>query len=359
MASSVSSSAASSSGQASGPLFVDLDGTLLATNSLWEGLRQACLRSPGQAWQLPWRLLRGRAAFKQAVASVAELDPAALPYRAAVLAVIAIARSRGRPIVLATGADAQVAHAVAAHVGGFDAVLSSDGDVNLTGGAKLAAMRRHAAGSEFGYIGDSVVDFPIFDAVVDGYLVDPSVRTARRAARLSRPPQLVGRVDSRSGAIRDTLRAHQWAKNSLLLVPALLSHMPWTWPAALTMAIAFTAFCLAASSVYVVNDVLDLTTDRAHPDKSGRPIARGVLGLPQAMALAGICFIGSLSLAVVFLPRSFAAVLLVYMLISHLYSIRLKRTPILDVFILAGLYSMRLVAGGVARVAISTSSSAH
>jgi 4-hydroxybenzoate polyprenyltransferase len=316
------------------PLYVDLDGTLTSTDVLWEGMMAGMRTRPGAVVAALGHLRRGRAAFKAAIAAIQPLDPSLLPYREEVLERIRGARAHNRRVVLATGADRSAAAAVAAHLGLFDAVLSSDGHVNLTGPAKLAAVRADARGP-FDYIGDSAADRGLLAAAENGMLVGSSWRQRARATW-------------------KLLRPHHWAKNLLVFVPPLMAHEIRD-PAILRASVlAFIAFSLAASGVYVINDLLDLAADRAHPIKRRRPLAAGTLPLAWAVALGPALLLAGMLLGWATLPLPFTLLLVGYVMVTQAYSIRLKRVSIVDVLTLSALYGTRVFAGALAtRVPLS------
>jgi 4-hydroxybenzoate polyprenyltransferase len=309
------------------PLYVDLDGTLVATDLLWEGVVLLARRSP-------WRLLRtafttlprGRAAFKHEIARVAVLDVATLPYREDTVTRVRAARASGRPVVLATAADGLNAERVARHLGAFTDVLASDGTTNLRGRTKLAAVQAHAGGP-FDYIGDGPADVPVIGAARNG----ESLSTTHGGV----------------GALVRGLRPHQWTKNLLVLAPTFLAHEYLNTAVMSRALVGAAAFCAAASGAYLFNDLLDLEADRAHPTKRYRPLAAGTLPLAHG-AVAGLILLGvGLGLGVLLGP-AFAALLLAYIVTAQAYSIVLKGLPVLDVLTLSALYSLRIFAGGIA-----------
>jgi 4-hydroxybenzoate polyprenyltransferase/phosphoglycolate phosphatase-like HAD superfamily hydrolase len=324
-------------------LFVDLDGTLIASDVLWEALVRALRSEPWVALLAPLWLLRGRAYLKQALSERARLDAATLPYRPDVLAYLAERRQEGCHLVLASATDRRWAEAVCEHLGLFESVLASDGTRNLKGKIKLAAIEaycREHGYSDWGYVGDSNADLPIWAKAHEIHVAYPSAGLLQRIRRGGEPRQVFGQQSSRLRAAIKAMRPHQWVKNVLLLVPLLLARQ-FTDPLKLLEAgAAFVAFSLCASSVYVMNDLLDIEADRLHPRNRKRPFAASTLplawGPPLTVALVATAF----TLA--------ALVLLIYMVANTLYSAVLKTKLMVDVLILAGLYTLRIFAGGVA-----------
>jgi 4-hydroxybenzoate polyprenyltransferase/phosphoserine phosphatase len=332
----------------SAPLYVDMDGTVLATDVLWEMLIVLLKTKPALLFRLPSWLLKGKAFFKQQLAAHIAINPAALPYHEPVVAFLDRERQEGRQIILATASDQQVAASVAGHLGLFSTVLASDGRVNLSGCAKLTAIVRHADGAAFDYIGNSWADLPIWERASHSILVQPSRRLQTEAAKTSkigavfcpRPRFLI--------VFTRMLRIHQWSKNVLLLVPLVLAHKATEPHRILAALLAFVAFSLASSGVYIVNDLIDLESDRHHPHKRSRPLAAGLVPIPVAIAIASFAIASSIGIAGTLLPRSFLGMLLLYVGTTTAYSFVLKRVAILDVVVLAGLYTIRILAGAVA-----------
>ena len=263
------------------PLFVDLDHTLVATDTLHEGLLILIKQSPWALLRLVGWLLQGRAGLKRRLAELGTIpDVTVLPYRDDVMAFLHDQKALGRTLILVTASDELVANRIADHLGLFHEVLGSDGVVNLKGTAKLEAIEescKQRGWASFAYMGDSRADLPIWSRAAELYAVDPARSVL---ARLSSdwPPE---RVFSRhSGPIRALLKAvrpHQWVKNLLVFLPLLLAH-EWGDLSKVVSAIwAFMAFSLAASSAYLTNDLLDLESDRHHPTKRHRPFASGAV----------------------------------------------------------------------------------
>jgi 4-hydroxybenzoate polyprenyltransferase len=324
------------------PLCVDLDGTLVRTDCLHECLVLFAKKTPLSLGLLPAWLLKGKAVFKQEVGARVVVDFESLPYRQSVLGLIETARAEGRPVVLATAAPRSVAEGVAQYLGVFDEVLSSTDTVNLSAQNKADALERRFGRGGFDYIGNSKHDLPVLARARRGYLVN--------GPRSKSGQDRIQHLQDPSGGLRawgKALRLHQWLKNLLLFVPLLASHRilePGLFLAALA---AFIAFSLCASSVYVLNDLLDLSADRRHPKKKNRPFASGTLSAASGIVASGALFIAAAALAL-FVRPEFAAVLLLYFALTTLYSFWLKRQVIVDVMLLGALYTLRIIAGSVA-----------
>lgn len=340
--------AVSSPSTAPPPLYVDLDGSVVATDTLWESAARLARRRPWRLLLLPVWLLRGRAHLKARLAAEAAPEPSSLPYRPAVLEYVREERRGGREVVLATAADSRIAEAVAAHLGCFDRVLASDGRRNLKAAAKRDRIREERAGRPFAYLGDSSADLPVWSAAVERHVVAPSARLRRRLAEMGP----VGHVFAGEGpvwrSLVRSLRPHQWAKNVLVFLPLFLAHRVGDPALRNESILVFLCYCGIASAGYLLNDVLDVASDRAHPSKSRRPIARGALPIPLAVLAMAVLGGTSLTLSWLALSPQTSAMLALYLALTVAYSMALKRLLLVDVFVLAGLYTHRILTGGVA-----------
>ena len=327
-------------------LVVDLDGTLVHTDLLFETFWSSFARN----WRTPIIAIRalsvGRAALKKALSHAGAPDATALPYNKDVIAYMEAWRSNGGRVALVTASDERLAEQVAAHVGGFDEVHGSRRGLNLKGANKSRFLVERYGRCGYAYIGDSVSDLPAWERASKAITVDAPRTLKRRVEQLSCDVEhLTCQVRPISDYVR-ALRPHQWLKNTLVFVP-MLAAQQFTAATALYSLLAFIAFSLIASSVYIVNDLLDLCADRAHPRKRQRPFASGAIpighGTWMAPALLVLGFAVALSLgwAFVFLMAAYFAATMVY-------SLHLKRCMIVDICMLAGLYTMRIAAGGEA-----------
>lgn len=330
-------------------LAVDLDGTLLRTDTLHESFWAALGRDPLAALAALGRIRAGRAALKAALARAAPVDAAALPYREEVLALLRDWRAAGGRTLLVTAADRRWAEAVAGHLGLFDEVHASDGTANLRGEAKAALLAGRFGARGFAYAGDSPADLPVWAQAAEAITVaaPPALRRQAEAAAPRARHLGGGEEGGRAGARLRALRPHQWLKNLLVFLPALAAHdlAPATLAAAL---LAFLAFSLVASGVYVLNDLLDLAADRAHPRKRRRPFASGAVPIAQGGPMAAGLLLAGLLAGAATGSAAFLGTLLLYWLLTLAYSLVLKRRLVIDICALAGLYTLRVMAGGAA-----------
>lgn len=327
------------------PLCVDLDGTLVKSDTLHDSLLVLARKRRSLLLSLPGQLLRGKAAFKAFVTESITLDVVHLPYNRKLLHYLEEQHLQGREIYLATGANIELARRVAAHLGFFKGVLGSDGALNLTGNTKLERLRSSLSGREFDYIGNATPDLPLLAHSTEPMVANPSLalRVMMRARGIR--PALEFRERRHSiVALARAMRPHQWAKNLLLLVPLLLSHSV-SLGSVLRGMLAFLCFSLTASGTYIINDLLDIESDRHHHQKRRRPFAAGDLS-PLAGVVAAAIFLAVAFVLTRSLPFKFGTWLLLYVISTLAYSTWLKRVPIVDVLVLSGLYTLRLIAGG-------------
>jgi len=326
------------------PLCVDMDGTLLNTDSLIE-----CFFAVMKDWRVllamvGW-LFHGKAHLKQQLALHARLDPALLPYSTGFLMWLHEQKRQGRRLILATAADHVIADAVARHLKLFDEVIASNGLENLRGAAKAQAIADHLDGAPYAYAGNDFTDLEIWRHADQAVLVNAPASICRAAEKVV---AIETRVDDRAPwtkAFLKALRPHQWVKNVLVFVPILTAGALFdtvAWGDALMM---FLAFCCTASAIYIVNDLTDLAADRQHHRKRNRPFASGALPLYHGPIAAPVLLVLGGALAA--LAGAFPVVV-VYALCSVLYSFKLKSLPLVDVFMLAALYTIRLFGGGEA-----------
>ena len=329
--------------EGSTPLCVDLDGTLVKLDTLHQALFLLLRRDPASILRVPCWWLKGKAHLKDQVMQRVALDATALPYHKQFLDWLTKEHKAGRKLILATASNYRTANAVAEHLGFFDEILASNETTNLRHDQKLDAIREKFP--VFGYAGNDTADFPIWDEAKEVILVNPSAparkNNAVKADHIFLEQRPLGRMFIKA------MRCHQWLKNLLIFSPMFLAHQFTELNNLLSSVIAFFAFSFAASSIYVLNDLFDLSADQHHPRKCKRPFASGDLPIAAGALLTPLLVVISVMLCML-LPMSFFYTLLAYYALTTLYSWRLKQVPIADVLMLAVLYSMRIVAGSVA-----------
>ncbi len=333
------------------PLCVDLDGTLVKSDTLVDSLLVLLRTKPLQVLRLPIVVLKGKAAFKAFVTSSVSLDVVHLPYNRTLLQYLQAEHARGRGLYLATGADERLAQRVADHLGIFTDVLGSDGATNLTGNKKLNSLKARlsscADSGAFDYVGNDTPDLPLLAEATEPMVANPSagLRMGMKSRGIH-PVQSFNETRPPLESLIKAARPHQWAKNLLIFLPVLLSHT--LYPAKLLAGLAaFCCFSLTASSTYMFNDLLDIEADRRHPRKQFRPFASGDLSGLTGFATAAILLILGLIGGSVLGGRFFIW-LLVYLATTVSYSWYLKRVALVDVLVLSGLYTLRMQAGSAA-----------
>lgn len=335
-------------------LCVDLDGTLIRTDLLLESLLLLLKHNPLYLFMAAvWLFRGGKARLKDEIAARVTLNPAALPYNTELLAWIQSERTSGREVWLCTAANERLANLVAQHVKLFDGVIASDARHNLVGERKADQLVERFGQGGFDYCGNERRDLAIWRRAHAAIVVNGSAaleREARAAVTVAR----VFPAGSRTlRAIVRALRPHQWAKNVLVLVPLFAAHRLGNMTSLGCALAALVAFCLCASSVYLVNDMLDLEADRGHARKSKRPLAAGDLSIAAGLLLAPL-LLALAALIAAFLPLKFQLCLAAYYALTFAYSIKLKRLLLVDAVALAGLYTLRIIAGaGAVTVALS------
>ena len=330
-------------------LCVDMDGTLIRTDSLLESALQFLKRDGVRAlFLLCFWVLGGKARLKRKLADRISLNPADLPYNRDLLDFLKAERAAGTRLVLATGADERIARRVADYLGIFDEVLASDGHTNLTASRKMHALIGRFGERGYRYAGNSRADLPVWRQAGQAIVCCASNALPRRLERERVPTERVFlEKHSTFVLIVKALRVYQWPKNLLIWVPLLLSHRMGEVGLIVKGAVAMVAFSFCASALYLVNDLLDLTADRAHPRKCARPFASGRLNPWIGVVMAPLLVVVSLLMAWALAPE-FLLILALYAAGSVSYSFFFKEVPLLDVCLLGGLYVVRIFAGGAA-----------
>ncbi|HQQ63571.1 MAG TPA: UbiA family prenyltransferase [Pseudomonadales bacterium] len=336
------------------PLCVDLDGTFLKTDTLYELTVRVLKQQPWLLFLLPVWLLRGKHILKRELSQRCQLDCGLLPANKTFLEFLHSEHKAGRALYLVTGAHTSVARAIAAHYGIFADVFATDDRQNLTGKNKADLLVEKFGAQGFAYAGNDDVDHAVWEKAAQCYLVNAAPSAAARARKKF---TFAGEMDLREPVsiklVLKAIRLHQWAKNALIFVPILAAHAVFDPARLWHTALSFIAFGCCASFSYIINDVGDLDADRKHHSKFRRPFASGALSIPAGLGIALLLILVTVLLSTE-LPRGFVVCLLVYFFTTNAYTLRLKYVPILDVSILAGLYTLRVLAGSFA-AGVSTS----
>jgi 4-hydroxybenzoate polyprenyltransferase/phosphoserine phosphatase len=329
------------------PLVVDLDGTLLRSDMLLETAIAYLGSNPTSIIKMGRALLAGKARLKHFLAAQTEFAPELLPFDSAVLDKIHDAKSRGRKIYLASASSERVVTAISQYLGLFDGVFASDETTNLTGTAKAKRLAEAFGETGFDYIGNSQADLPVWEKADGQIAIGASSSVAQRLLSSNADAEILeSSAKGTPTAWLKLLRVHQYSKNALLFVP-LVTAQVFSPSAILTESLAFIAFSLCASSVYIFNDMIDLSADRSHLTKRNRPMASGTIPILHGLIVVPLLFASGLLVATI-VSLKFVAVLLGYVLLTTAYTLFIKRKLLIDVIALASLYTIRVIAGAVA-----------
>lgn len=294
-------------------------------------------------------LAKGKSLLKLRLAESTRIDVATLPYNEHLLTWLREERAQGRRIVLATASHRLLADQVARHLCLFDEVLATDDAINLKASAKRDALVSRYGERGFDYVGNDWPDMPVWKSAAQAHVVSHSKRLIDQIRSQGNLGRTLG--DGKqplAAALLEAMRPHQWIKNLLIFIPLLAAHRYGDSASVLQALLAFVAFGLAASSVYLFNDLVDVADDRHHPRKRKRPFAAGHLGLLQGWLAWPTLLVLSFALAGLVLTWQFAASVAVYFVLTVAYSLRLKQEPVVDVMTLAALYTLRIIAGAAA-----------
>jgi 4-hydroxybenzoate polyprenyltransferase len=334
------------------PLCVELNGTLIRSDTLYEGLARLLQRRLWNFLAALFWLALGRKKLRSEIAKRADLDASLLPENEAFLDWLRQQRQSGRRLILCTSAEERVAQAVSERYGLFDQVIASNDDGDIHSRSKAARLLSQFGERRYDYAGSDPQDLCVWEKARQAVVVEPGWAMQRELERLPRVERI---FTSRINGPRELLRAlrlHQWSKNVLIFLPAAGAHQLLNWSVALASIVAFLLFGVCASGTYLLNDLMDLDADRRHPIKRGRPFASGRLSLGLGLFMAPALVMAGLLSAALLLGWLFFATLAIYVVATVWYSRSLKRIPMVDVLALAGLYAIRVIAGSAATLIV-------
>lgn len=331
------------------PLCVDLDGTLVGTNTLFEAAIAAIKQHPANILAIIASLLKGKAAVKHAIGLNTSIDASLLPYNTTLITWLTSQRTHGRHLILATASDEAIADAVAKHLGIFDEIIASTPKHPVSAHGKYAILKHKFGNKGFAYAGNSHADLAVWQHASSAILVNTDERVTAQV-RTAIPVEAEFPRTQRASIKTwlKTIRVHQWIKNLLIFTAPITAHRLFESDVFSNSLTAFISFSFLASSVYILNDLLDIPSDRLHPTKRLRPIASGAIQLSHAAVVGCVAACAGIAIAVALLPMKFISILLTYFIVTAAYSLRLKKIPYVDILILSGLYVLRIVAGGKA-----------
>jgi len=326
---------------------VDLDGTLTYTDTLHESVVALVRDNPLSLFMLPFWLFKGKAALKAKVANSVDLDVTTLPYNQPLIDWLKENRSAGKKIVLCTAANDRIAQAVSQHLQLFDEVIASDSITNIKSNNKRKALEKRYGLKGYDYAGNSSADIEVWAGSAKAIVVNASNAVKEKASRVACVSKVFSPQPINMSLWRKVFRVHQWLKNTLLFVPLLASHQLDNIQSLFTLILAFFSFSICASAVYIINDLLDLESDRIHPRKRLRPFALAAVPIAVGAVIAPIFAIASLLLGLM-VGAAFTAWLVIYFVLTNAYTLQLKRYALIDCLTLAALYTLRIIAGAAA-----------
>ena len=326
---------------------VDLDGTLTFTDTLHESIMLMIREKPLLLFALPFWLSKGRASLKSKVAYHVKLDVTSLPYNEPLIKWLKKERAGGKKIILCSATNESIAHSVAEHLKIFDDVIASDANTNIKSSNKCKVLNRDFGENGYDYVGNSNDDLEVWAGANKAILVNASDSVLKKANKAKNVSKIFPSHEVTLSVWLKAIRIHQWLKNLLLFLPLLAAHQIDNSQLFFTLILAFISFSLCASAIYIVNDLMDLESDRKHPRKYKRPFAVAALSIVSGVMLALICIAVSFLLGLK-INSAFFIWLLIYFILSITYSLVLKRFALLDCLALATLYTLRIVAGGAA-----------
>ncbi|HED36275.1 MAG TPA: UbiA family prenyltransferase [Gammaproteobacteria bacterium] len=326
-------------------LFVDLDGTLINSDLLFESFFALLKYNFLYIFLIPLWLLKGKANLKNKIADKVNIDVSLLPYNADFLGFLKDEHARGRELILATASNVKYAENISNYLGIFTSVISSDNEKNLSGEKKLTAIQNSLPkGETFSYAGNDNVDLKIFKHAESAILVNATASLVRKTEKLTQIENSIPSELNTAKSIIKAMRLHQWVKNVLIFVPLFAAQLWYQIDSIILTGLAFFLFGLTASSVYLLNDMLDLESDRRHPRKKYRPFASGKLSLSTGLFLVILIPLITIP-ASYFVSIEFFATIVIYLILTLAYSFILKSYVLIDAIMLAALYTIRVIAG--------------
>jgi len=329
------------------PLCVDLDGTLIQTDLLYESILLLLKDNIFNIFPLIGWLFKGKAYFKEQVAQRTHMEVSLLPYNETLIEYLKEEKAKGRYLILATASNAKYAEQIKDFTELFDEVMASDDKYNLSGSNKRNKLVERYGENGFDYAGNLVVDLKIWSHARSAIVVNAGSNLQKIVGNQYNVIKNISAKKTNILTLLKVLRIHQWVKNLLIFVPLVMAHKLSEIQLFAQAVLAFISFGLCASSAYVLNDLFDLFADRRHPGKCKRAFAAGKLSIKTGVILIPLLLVSSFFIALL-LPIEFIYVLTIYYLLTVTYSLWLKNVVVVDVLVLAGLYTVRLIAGAAA-----------
>ena len=336
------------------PIAVDLDGTLLLTDTLHESCLQLLRSFPIYILLIPFYLFFGKAYLKEWIAKRVTLNPSTLPYNHKLITWLKKQKKIGHRLILCTATNYRFANTAAAYLNLFDEIIASDSQNNLSGSNKEKALIERFGKRKFIYVANSNIDLKVWRSAAQAVVVNANAALLKKVALISKVTKTILPPAITFKTWIQVFRIHQYLKNILLFIPLVAAHQISQIGSLSLLFLAFTSFSFCASSVYITNDLIDLENDRQHPRKRNRAFAAGLIPIKYGITLALISFLTSLILASL-IGTQFITWLFAYFIIAISYSIIIKKIVLLDCFTLALLYTLRIIAGAsVTSIVLST-----
>jgi 4-hydroxybenzoate polyprenyltransferase len=329
------------------PICVDLDGTLILSDLLFESLILLIKRNPFYLFCLPFWFFKGKATFKAKIAQLIKLNPVTLPYNHDFLNWLLEQKNLGRELWLCTASNYRLAYSIAEHLQIFSGVLASSDEINLSGKTKAEQLVKKFSEKEFDYCGNHSNDLEVWKVSNGIIVVNGCKNLTKSINKISNSYTVFPKKHYWLKPLVMAFRPYHWVKNLLLFVPLMAAHKLNDIVSIENTVIAFFIFCLCASSVYILNDMIDIEVDRQHKIKHKRPFASGELSILIGVIAAPILLLVATFFATK-LPVKFGLVLSVYFALTVIYSLVLKKIVMVDIIVLAGLYTVRIIAGSMA-----------
>ena len=326
------------------PLCVDLDGTLIKTDLLFESLLKLIKQNPFAIFLVFIWLLKGKAHLKSQIAQRIDIAANTLPYNKEVIEYIKL---NSRKAILVTGSNWRLAAEVAEYLGIFHDVIASDEHINLTKATKRDHLIDRFGQNGFDYIGNDKDDWAVWTAARNVLIVSKDNKYLKETKKIFTPAKVFKLPSITFRDFIKAIRVHQWVKNFLIFIPFLLEHQLNNFANLQVLVLGFFCLSLLASCTYIINDLLDLESDRQNETKKLRAFASGKLSIKQGLAIMVLLFATVIATAPL-LPLPFVLVLGAYFISTLSYSLYFKSIAMLDVCVLASLYTLRVIGGGIA-----------
>lgn len=330
------------------PLIVDLDGTLIHSDILYETFLVAIKNNFFIFFISFYWILRGKAFLKSKLARYAcNFDVTTLPYNKNFVDWLKSEKRKNRLIILCTATHNIIANKIGAHLGLFNEIISTNDNLNLSGKNKADILSRRFGFKKFDYVGNSFADIQVWKIARYAYGVNVSNLLVKYFQNHFKFKFLFSRASNIAVDCFSALRPHQWVKNLILFIPLLASHQFLNFNLWYDLLLSFISFSFCASAVYILNDLIDIENDRQHPRKMYRPFASGQLSIMYGFFISLIFLV--LSFNISFLVNSqFKYWLFLYFVLTSSYSLFFRKVVLLDCVVLSLLYTIRIIAGGEA-----------